>query len=304
MYEAKADDSGVQMYAPGVDVETVGRQSLLSDLSGSIDANALQLAYQPIVDTATGNYNRVECLLRWDHPVHGPIPPSAFIREAEQTELMEALTDQVLGLALAQCEQWHAVGIRVGIAVNVSARNLHDLRFPNRVADLLAGHNLDPGWLEIEITENSVMEDPVRSSSVLGHLRALGVTLAIDDFGTGYSSLATLRQLTIDRIKIDRSFVTGLATRDGDLTITRSVAELGRNLGLRTVAEGIETPEVLALVRDLGCDEFQGFLASRPVSAAEITPMLARGRYDIAAALSGHECDHAAGEADPVPVRR
>ena len=285
MYEAKSSQAGVRVYAPSSDADKIGRQSLLSDLSGGIARGELRLAYQPIIEMVTGEINRVECLVRWDHPVRGLVSPDVFIREAEQTELMEGLTDEVLRMALVQCAEWHSRGIRVGIAVNVSARNLHDLRFPNRVAALLAEHNLDAGWLEIEITENTVMQDPVRSSSVLGHLRALGVTLAIDDFGTGYSSLATLRQLTIDRIKIDRSFVTGLAASQGDLTITRSVAELGHNLGLRTVAEGIETPDVLAIARDLGCDEFQGFYASRPVSAVEVTPILAAGRFDIGAAL-------------------
>jgi EAL domain-containing protein (putative c-di-GMP-specific phosphodiesterase class I) len=197
--------------------------------------------------------------------------------QAEQTELMTPLTDYVLEEAIGQCAAWLARGLHITVAVNASARNLHDLRFPNRVAEILRRHGVDPGWLEIEITENTVMSDPVRSASVLGHLRAIGVNLAIDDFGTGYSSLANLRTLTIDRIKIDRSFVAGIDGSGGDLTIVRSIVELGRNLGLTTVAEGIETAEVLAIIRDLGCDEYQGFLASRALPADELEPLLMAG---------------------------
>ncbi len=281
MYEAKEASGGVQVYSNDQESRMPGRLSLLSELSSAMEAGDLSLVYQPKVDLRTGQITGVEALLRWHHEDHGVVNPSWFMPQAEQTELMTPLTDHIMGVAMAQCEAWHAQGIRITVGVNVSARNLHDLRFPSRVGNLLSQHHLDPAWFEIEITENTVMADPVRSASVLGHLRALGVGISIDDFGTGYSSLASLRQLTIDRIKIDRSFVTDLATRDGDLTIARSVIELGHNLGLKAVAEGIETEEVLNILRDLECDEAQGFLISTPLPAAELTPLLLTGSIDL-----------------------
>ncbi|MFW2381296.1 MAG: EAL domain-containing protein, partial [Acidimicrobiales bacterium] len=204
-----------------------------------------------------------------------------FMPMAEQTDLMRDLTDHVLQMALRQCAAWHRSGIEVGVAVNASARNLHDFRFPNRIRSFLAEVGLEPRWLELEITENTIMEDPRRSRAVLAELRALGVSASIDDFGTGYSSLASLRNLTIDRIKIDRSFVTGLADSDADLTIVRSVVELGRNLGLATVAEGVETDEILRIVRELGVDEFQGYIASHPLPPDELEPVLIHGFFDM-----------------------
>lgn len=277
MYEAKTSGGGVSVYSRGKGSGMPGRLGLLSELAAAIENGQLSLVYQPKAEIKTGRITGVEALLRWHHPKHGLVDPGWFMPQAEQTELMTPLTDLVMTTAMDQCERWHAQGIRVGVSINASARNLHDLRFPNRVADRLAEFHLDPAWFEVEITENTVMADPVRSASVLGHLRALGVGIAIDDFGTGYSSLASLRQLTIDRIKIDRSFVTDLATREGDLTIARSVIELARNLGLRSVAEGIETPEVLEILDQLGCDEAQGFLIARPMTAEDITPLLRDG---------------------------
>jgi diguanylate cyclase (GGDEF)-like protein len=283
MYKAKGQSTGVEVFS-STGSEGPSRMGLLADLSRAIDTGELCLHYQPRVSVATGAIVGVEALLRWSHPAFGEVDPSWFMPQAEQTELMTPLTDHVIEQAVSQCAMWLDRGIRVTVAVNASARNLHDLRFPNRVAEILRRHNVDPGWLEIEITENTVMSDPARSASVLGHLRAIGVSLAIDDFGTGYSSLANLRTLTIDRIKIDRSFVAGIDGSGGDLTIVRSIVELGKNLGLTTVAEGIESEEVLAIIHDLGCDEYQGFLASKALPAAELEPMLAAGTVALAPA--------------------
>ncbi len=277
-YEAKGSANNVVMWRPDSESNGPGKLALLADLSGAVDHHELDLVFQPKADVATGNITGVEALIRWQHPVHGTITPGRFMPQAEQTELIAQITDQVLDQAIGQCVAWHDAGIRLAVAVNASARNLHDLRFPARLQDLLYRHHLDPAWLELEITENTVMADPVRTASVLGHLRALGVRLSVDDFGTGYSSLANLRTLTIDTIKIDRSFVTDMTSRPGDLAIARSVVELGHNLGLRIVAEGVETMEVFELVRQLGCDEFQGFLLSPPAPAAELEPLLRRGR--------------------------
>ncbi len=286
MYRAKTDLIGVAVYTPGSSTAP-GRLSLVSELGRAIERDELELYYQPKVDIASGQIRMVEALLRWDHPAHGIVSPGWFMPMAEQTDLMRDLTDHVLKMAIGQCAQWHEKGIEVGVAVNASARNFHDFRFPNRIRSILNAANLDPSWLELEITENTIMEDPRRSAAVLAELRSLGVSVSIDDFGTGYSSLASLRTLTIDRIKIDRSFVVGLAESDADLTIARSVIELGRNLGLSTVAEGVESDEILRIVRRLGVDEFQGFLASPPLPAEELEPVLIHGVFD----MSGFEAE-------------
>ncbi len=280
MYRAKTDAVGVSVYSAG-SVTAPGRMSLVSELSTALEVGQLELHYQPKVDLRTGRIATVEALLRWRHPVHGMVNPGWFMPMAEQTDLMRDITDHVLRLALTQCADWRRRGIDVGVAVNASARNLHDYRFPNRIAGFLNDVGLDPSSLELEITENTIMEDPRRSAAVMAQLRALGVSVSIDDFGTGYSSLAALRSLTIDSIKIDRSFVTELAERNADLTIVRSVVELGRNLGLTTVAEGVETDEVLHIIRRLGVDEFQGYLACPPLPAKELEPILIHGALDL-----------------------
>lgn len=276
MYRAKTDDVGVAVFSAG-SASAPGRLSLVSELGDAMENDELGLHYQPKVDMLSGRILSVEALLRWHHPIHGMVSPGWFMPVAEQTDLMRDLTDHILTMALGQCAAWHRKGIEVGVAVNASARNLHDVRFPNRIRSLLEEVGLDPKWLEIEITENTIMEDPRRSATIMTELRNLGISISIDDFGTGYSSLANLRTLTIDRIKIDRCFITGLADSDADLTIARSIVELGRNLGLSVVAEGVETDEVLAIVRDLGVDEFQGHLASVPMAAEELEPVLIHG---------------------------
>ncbi len=254
------------------------RHALLADLHRALDNDELTLFYQPKMQTRTDEMTSVEALIRWNHPTEGLVEPDRFMPQAEHTDLINEITDRVVDMALEQLAAWHAQGLIIGVAVNASARNLHDLHFPERVRDALLHHGIDPTFLEIEITENAVLQDPTRSASVLGHLRGLGVTLAIDDFGTGYSSLASLRRLTIDSIKIDRSFVTELATNTGDLNIVRSVIDLGRSLGLSTIAEGVETREVLDIVRTLGCDEYQGYLVSEPLSAAATTAFIEHHR--------------------------
>ncbi len=281
MYAAKHLGGGVQVFAGAKDDVGPKRLELLVELAAAIAEGQLSLAYQPKVDMVTGAITTVEALLRWTHPVHGDIRPNWYMPQAEQTDLITPLTDHVIDLALAQCRRWKDDGIEVGVAVNVSARNLHDLRLPTRVAEALQRYGLDPSVLEIEITENAVMEDPVRSRAVIAELRLLGVGLAIDDFGTGYSSLSVLRDLEVDRIKIDRVFVTNVATSQSDLSIVRSIVELGRNLGMKTIAEGVETVEALEILRSIGCDEIQGFLFAAPLPSAELDPLLRQGRIEF-----------------------
>ncbi len=274
MYTAKAGGGGVRLYEGSVAETGPHRAKLLADLGDAIGTEQLYMHYQPRVSIESGEFESVEALLRWDHPTHGTVSPGWFMPQTEQTELMTRLTDSVIDEALGAVTDWHSDGLMIGVAINVSARNLHDLRFPKRVAEAIESHDIDPGWIELEITENTVLSDPVRSSTVLSDLRAIGVQVSIDDFGTGYSSLANLRNLEIDCIKIDKSFVTDLDNRGGDVVIVRSIIDLAHNLGLSTVAEGVETQEVLDIVRDLGCDYYQGYLAARPMSSSAMTELL------------------------------
>jgi EAL domain-containing protein (putative c-di-GMP-specific phosphodiesterase class I) len=253
---------------------SMSRLSLLSDLAGALDNEQLILHYQPKIDIVTGQLVGVEALVRWIHPRFGLLAPDAFVPLAEQTELMAPFTEYVLGEALRQCATWAAAGFDIPVAVNGSARNLHDVRFPQEVARLLRQAAVDPSLLEVEITENTVMANPVTAASVLAGLRDVGVRLSVDDFGTGYSSLTALRDLPVDRIKIDKSFVSSITVQNGDAVIVRSIVELARNLGLETIAEGVEDTATLDLLATMGCTTAQGFLIARPSPVEVITPWI------------------------------
>ncbi|MDQ3028545.1 MAG: bifunctional diguanylate cyclase/phosphodiesterase, partial [Actinomycetota bacterium] len=275
MYTAKHAGGGVVAYRNHTrDRLGHGRLGLLSELQRAIDHNELILNYQPKVTLDDHKIVGAEALLRWEHPTLGLIPPGDFIELAEHTDLAGPITDFVLHKALVQCAQWHRKGLELSVAVNLSAGNLHDLRFPKMVAQALDTVGLDAAWLELEITENTVMADPTRSMTVLSELRDLGVTLAIDDFGTGYSSLANLRDLPVHVIKIDKSFVGTMATDTGDATIVRAILELAHNLGMRTVAEGVENAETWRLLADLGCHVVQGYFIGRPMAAGDLVDRL------------------------------
>lgn len=265
MYRAKQTNVRVSTYSNERDRHNHGRLGLLTELLTAIENDDLRLQYQPKVDMQTRRLVGVEALVRWQHEQRGLVYPKDFIPLAEHTELIEPLTDFVLRAALKQCASWRDLGFEIPVAVNVSARNLHDLRFPARVRHLLEEASVLPTQLEIELTENTVMGDPVRTVSVAAELRAMGVRLSLDDFGTGYSSLATLRDLPVNSIKIDKSFVAAMATERGDTAIVRATIELAHSLGLETVAEGVEQMVVWEMLREFGCDTAQGFLISRAV---------------------------------------
>lgn len=274
MYEAKSLSSGIQVFSASDGDAGPDRLRLVGDLVDAIGSDQLTMHFQPRFELGSSEILSVEALLRWDHPTFGNLSPAWFMPQVEQTELMKPLTESVLDMSVAAIASWHKAGLAVAVAVNISARNLHDLRFANEVAAVLEKHGVDASFLEIEITENTVMADPKRSETVLAELRKLGVRISIDDFGTGYSSLATLRNLTVDCIKIDRSFITHLDTQPGDLAIARSIIDLAKNFGLRTVAEGVETQGVLDILRSLGCDSYQGYFGSRPVDEATAFDLL------------------------------
>jgi EAL domain-containing protein (putative c-di-GMP-specific phosphodiesterase class I) len=212
-----------------------------------------------------------EALARWQHPERGLISPEEFVPLAEQTGIIKPLTMLVLERALRQCRLWHNAGHHLSVAVNLSARTIHDPEFPSAVQGFLKAYQLDPRRLTLELTESTVMADPARSMETLSRLQAMGVELSIDDFGTGYSSLAYLKRLPVHELKIDRSFVMNMAGDDNDAVIVRSTIELAQNLGLRVVAEGVETVEARDQLTSMGCDVAQGYLLSRPIPADKAT---------------------------------
>jgi diguanylate cyclase (GGDEF)-like protein/PAS domain S-box-containing protein len=274
MYLAKRTLDGFAMYDVRRDQHSPERLALAGQLRQAIEQGELQLHYQPKLDLSSRAVTGVEALARWPHPQHGLIPPDRFIPLAEQTALIQPLTEWVLDAALRQHDAWRKLGLELPVAVNFSMRNLLDPRIVDTVAESLGRWRVAPAALEVEITESSIMADPARTSGVLRSLRALGVRIAIDDFGTGYSSLAHLKQLPVDVLKVDRSFVCDMLADDSDRIIVRSTIDLAHNLGLRVVAEGVESEATAALLAQLGCDQAQGYHFSPAMPAAELTRWL------------------------------
>jgi diguanylate cyclase (GGDEF)-like protein/PAS domain S-box-containing protein len=274
MYGAKEEKVGYAFYEQSRNESDPARLTLVSELRRAIDRRELELYYQPKAQLASGTVESVEALLRWNHPTRGLVGPDEFIPLAQQTGLIKPLTLYVLDEALRQCRAWQRAGMTLGVAVNLSVRNLLDADFPDQVKDLLKKWRVEPPLLELEITESTMLSDPVRTKRVLDKLSAMGVALSIDDFGTGYSSLAYLSQLPVNEIKIDRSFVMNMADSDNDAVIVRSTIDLARNLGLHVVAEGVETEQAWDRLSELGCTLAQGYYLSRPVPAAELTQWL------------------------------
>ncbi len=274
MYGAKEEKAGYAFYEQSRNESDPARLTLVSELRRAIDRRELELYYQPKAQLASGTVESVEALLRWNHPTRGLVGPDEFIPLAQQTGLIKPLTLYVLDEALRQCRAWQRAGMTLCVAVNLSVRNLLDADFPDQVKDLLKKWRVEPALLELEITESTMLSDPVRTKRVLDKLSAMGVALSIDDFGTGYSSLAYLSQLPVNEIKIDRSFVMNMADSDNDAVIVRSTIDLARNLGLHVVAEGVETEQAWDRLSELGCTLAQGYYLSRPVPAAELTEWL------------------------------
>ena len=291
MYAAKESQTGVVIYDPATDTYSLERLALVGELRQAIERSELAVYYQPKAAASTGRLIGAEALVRWHHPRHGFVPPEEIVHIAEQTGLIRPLTLFVLRQALEQCKEWRRNGNSFDIAVNLSIRNLLDAELPNDVLRMLTDLRLPASALTLEITESSIMNDPVRTVSVLGRLRAMGVRLAIDDFGTGYSSFSHLRRLPVDEIKIDKSFVLNLAADESDLVIVRSIVDLGRNLGLEVVAEGVENDLAWRKLVELGCDIVQGYVLTKPLAKSEFEEWVERYQSDRAA------------PADVVPLR-
>jgi diguanylate cyclase (GGDEF)-like protein len=270
MYVAKQTHAGFVLFDPTLDQHSPRKLALLAELRRAIDQQQLVLHYQPKIDAHSGQVLGVEALVRWQHPEHGLIPPGEFIPLAERTGLIGPLTHYVLDAALRQCRDWRRAGHELAVAVNVSARSLLDLDFPDEVAGLLARWEVPAQLLVVEITESTIMADPKHALQILGRLNQMGVQLSIDDFGTGYSSMAYLKELPVHELKVDQSFVSQMTTSTSDAVIVRSTVDLGRNLGLHVVAEGVEDSLTLQELDALGCDAIQGYYISRPVPPDEL----------------------------------
>ncbi|MEP6504361.1 MAG: EAL domain-containing protein, partial [Betaproteobacteria bacterium] len=296
LYEAKAEGRNVyRFFSPEMNAQAHGRLRLENDLRRAVERQELELHYQPQLDLATGEVCAVEALVRWRHPVRGLVLPNSFIPMAEETGLVLGIGEWVLNEACRQVAEWQRNGLAdnlapLRVAVNISARQLQRPGLDGAVRRALLLSGLAPQCLELEITESSVMLDPQHAQSVLQSLRDLGVQLSIDDFGTGYSSLAYLKRLPLDRLKIDRSFIGGIPLDRDDAAIVETIIVMTHKLGLRVIAEGVETLEQRLQLVHQGCDEMQGFLLAHPVPAAELPPLLKRLKEAAAAArLPGPE---------------
>jgi diguanylate cyclase (GGDEF)-like protein len=276
MYVAKASRSGIELYDQLHDQNTPERLALLGDLRRALEQpGQLALYYQPKLSVDGAEIVGVEALIRWLHPTRGLISPVDFIPVAEGTGLIHPLTAHTLQVALRQARQWLDAGHAIPVAVNLSTRCLLDLGLPDKIDDMLRAHGVPADLLRLEITESALMADPTRAMTVLTHLSERGIRLSIDDFGTGFSSMSYLKRLPVDELKVDRSFVTEMTTQCADRVLVRSVVELGHNLGLHVVAEGVETAETLNALADLGCDIAQGYHLGRPMPREEIDAWLA-----------------------------
>ncbi|HXQ75323.1 MAG TPA: EAL domain-containing protein [Acidimicrobiales bacterium] len=287
MYVAKGSNVNVVAYTDELNVNTPGRLTLLGDLRTAIADNQLLLHYQPKANLETGEIQGVEALVRWQHPTLGLLPPGEFIPVAEHTGLIKPLTTWVLTTALCQCRQWldeaHARGWNeLSMAINLSTRSLLDDGFPEEVSAALDRWEIPPHLFELEITESAIMTDPMRARRLLTDLAELGVLIAIDDFGTGYSSLAYLKDLPVNQLKIDQSFVQNMHQDLNDAIIVRSVVDLGHNLGLQIVAEGVEDHETWDQLAQLGCDDAQGYFLAKPMAPGELMAWLETPGHPIA----------------------
>ncbi len=270
MYAAKMSGNEAVLYDPVLDKTSQESLSLLSDLRRALDRDEFKLFVQPKLSLGTGEFIGLEALVRWQHPEKGMIYPDHFIPFSEKTGFIRVLTLWMLERSAMLCRDLNASGVKAKISVNLSARDLLDQNLPNKFAEVLKRHEVEAKSFCLEITESSIMDDPLRAQVTLDGLHAMGVDLSIDDFGTGYSSLAYLKRLPVDELKIDKSFVMNMERDVDDAKIVRSTIDLGHNMGLRVVAEGIESEAVWQILAKMGCDQGQGYFMSRPIAASQL----------------------------------
>jgi diguanylate cyclase (GGDEF)-like protein/PAS domain S-box-containing protein len=283
MYAAKQAQTGYSFHRDENEAkkQSADQLSLVVEMRHALERNELEPFFQPKLHMRSGLMTRAEVLLRWNHPQRGQISPTVFVPIAERTGLIRTVTDWLLERALAQVHAWRENGAPIHIAVNISAKSLLDQALPSKIHSMLTKWDVDPRFLKIEITESSIMADPAHALAVMSMLQSMGVRLSVDDFGTGYSSLTHLRELPIDEIKIDKSFVSGMTTSEADAAIVRTVIDLGHNLGKQVCAEGVEDEATWNMLRDLGCDLAQGFWISRPVNGTELMDWLVKTGWGL-----------------------
>jgi len=277
MYDAKQRGDAIAEYRPGSETNSPERLQLLTDFRRALesgDRNEISMYYQPQVCLTSGAVEAVEALLRWRHPTYGPIDTQELLAVAEHSSVMHLLTMRAIDDVVAQVGAWQADGIDLRASINVSSRDLYSDDIVAHLAATLARHDVEPGKIQIEITESALIADPSRAIGTVNRICALGVAIALDDFGTGYSSLQHLRKLPIAEIKIDRSFVGGMADNHDDAAIVRSTVDLAHSLGIRTVAEGVETEYTRQLLAEAGCTLAQGWLTAHPMPAHEVSEWL------------------------------
>jgi predicted signal transduction protein with EAL and GGDEF domain len=264
----------VEFYADGMSAFAADRLALESDLRVAIERGELGVHYQPKIDLGTGRIIGMEALARWNHPSRGFVPPDVFITLAEELEIVGTIDEMVLDTACKQTRAWQISGFDVELAVNLSGIHLQEKGCAERVLEILANCDFDPRCLNLEVTETAIMRDLALSIDQLKTLRKSGIKISIDDFGTGYSSLNAFKRLPLDVLKIDRSFVKELSEKPIDAAFVKTIIELAHLLDVRIVAEGVESNDQVSVLRELGCDEWQGFLFSRPVPADDFLRLL------------------------------
>lgn len=274
MYNAKNINSLYTVYDYAEDHHSVGRLALSQDLRKAIEQEKLEVYYQSKVDIQSDQITSAEALLRWNHPERGFIPPDEFIPLAEQTGLIKPLTEWVLEQALSQLARWHAKGLNISMAINISPCCLHDVKLPNIVRNLIKKYSIRPEDCILELTETAIMTNPMKAREILTEIDLMGVVISIDDFGTGYSSLAYLKQLPVEELKIDRSFIMEMSKDESDAIIVQATVTMAHNLGLKVVAEGVEDEETWELLKALKCDTAQGFYKDRPMPAEDFFDMV------------------------------
>jgi diguanylate cyclase (GGDEF)-like protein len=265
--QARASGSAVSLFTGGQDRERAQRLSLMGELRAAIERDELLLYCQPKLTMSSGRVCGAEALVRWQHPRLGMVGPGEFIKLAESTGLITPLTYWMLDAALRQRYSWHEQGLEQSLAVNLSARDLRDPKLLSRIGGSLATWGAQPGWIEFELTESALMDDPAGALDTLTRLKHLNVKLTIGDYGTGHSSLSYLKRLPVDMIKIDQSFVADMMRSRDSATIVHSTIDLAHNLGLTVVAEGVEDQATFDVLADWGCDIAQGYCISRPIPA-------------------------------------
>jgi EAL domain-containing protein (putative c-di-GMP-specific phosphodiesterase class I) len=278
MYRSKRSGPGGYVVSPAGINRSKSKLSLATRLRRAAEERRWVLHYQPLLDLPEGRITGVEALLRWEEPDLGVIPPTEFIPLAEEMGLIEPIGDWLLEELLRQAWEWTVEGLELEVSFNLSARQVWDPGFARWLLGRLATSNVDPSRLVVEITESAAMTDPDRTSEVLTALRGAGLRFAIDDFGTGYSSLSRLHELPVDILKIDRSFVAGLTHAPGSATMVQAIIQLAHNLGIASLAEGVETEDQWRFLVSHGCQLGQGFFFSPPVPPAEVFRLVERGR--------------------------